>query len=423
MRKLLLSGISLLGAGMAFAQNRFPKPDFESGYQYPDIHYAVPNEDLWLVVDVVALVALMSIVAWAAVKRRTREPILWVSLISVLYFGFFREGCVCSIGSIQNVALALVDDSYRIPWIVFAFFILPIIFAFFFGRVFCAGVCPFGALQDLVHVKDFKIARPIAILLGIVPWVYLAFALLYAVTRSRFIICHLDPFIGIFRMGGDIGMITMGAILLVISVFSGRPFCRFICPYGAILGLISRFSIWKVKITTYPCINCELCHNACPVDAIQAPYSNKVKESRQRGVKRILMYLIVLPLLIVAGALLTRMVSDDLSRSHKDIRLYEMVMAQEENPQDVLNLELEAFYGQGRSIDELAAKCDAIKADFKFYSTIAGAFIGLVIGLTLIQLSTKRTRPHYEIDHAACVACGRCFSYCPQTKKKPETIK
>ena len=401
MRKLLLTGMSLLGLWMAQAQNRFPKPDFESGYQYPDIHYAVPNEDLWLVVDVIMLVLLMGIVAWAAIKRRTREPIFVVSLVSVAYFGFFRSGCVCSIGSIQNVVLALVDGNYQIPWIVFLFFILPILFAFLFGRVFCAGVCPFGALQDLVHVKDFKIARPIAILLGIVPWVYLAFAILYAATRSSFIICHLDPFVGIFRMGGDAGMITLGAILIVLSIFSGRPFCRFICPYGALLGLVSRFSIWKVKITN-------------------PPYANKVKESRQKGVRRVLMYMIVLPVFALAGAFLARMVSDDLSRSNKNVRLYEMVMAQEADPQDVLNLELEAFYGQGRVVEELAAQCEAIKADFKFYSTIIGAFIGLVIGLTLIQLSTKRNRVHYEIDHAACVACGRCFSYCPQTRKKPE---
>ena len=95
MRKLLLTGMSLLGLWMAQAQNRFPKPDFESGYQYPDIHYAVPNEDLWLVIDVIMLVLLMGIVAWAAIKRRTREPIFVVSLVSVAYFGFFRSGCGC----------------------------------------------------------------------------------------------------------------------------------------------------------------------------------------------------------------------------------------------------------------------------------------------------------------------------------------
>ena len=130
--------------------------------------------------------------------------------------------------------------------------------------------------------------------------------------------------------------------------------------------------------------------------------------------------MIVLPRFALAGSFVWRRIIDDLGRTNKNVRLYEMVMAQESDPQDVLNLELEAFYGQGRVVEELAAQCEAIKADFKLYSTIIGAFIGLVIGLTLVRLSTKRNRVHYEIDHAACVACGRCFSYCPQTRKKQE---
>lgn len=90
---------------LAAAQNRFPKPDFESGYQYPDLTYPVPNETLWVWIDLALLVGLMGIVAWAVVRKRTRQPVIWVSVLSVAYFGFFRSGCVCSIGAIQNVSL------------------------------------------------------------------------------------------------------------------------------------------------------------------------------------------------------------------------------------------------------------------------------------------------------------------------------
>lgn len=422
MKRLLYTGMALLFLGQINAQNRFPKPDFESGYEYPDIIYQIPNEGLWVTVDILLLILLMSFVAWAVIKKQTRKPIIWVSIISVAYFGFFRSGCVCSIGSVQNVALALADPSYVLPISVLLFFILPILFAFLFGRVFCAGVCPFGALQEIVNIKNYRLSRAVTNVLGLIPWIYLIFALLYAVTRSGFIICQFDPFVGIFRLGGDIGLITFGVLLLVASLFTGRPFCRFICPYGALLSLFSRVSIWKIQITKKTCINCELCHNACPVDAIKPPYENKVKEERLIGVKRIINYFIILPLMIISGAFLLRSVSAELSRSHKDVRLYDMVMNHEREPMDVLSVELEAFYGHGETIEELTGKYEQIQNDFRLYSTVAGGLIGLVIGISLIGLSLKRTRHQYEIDTADCVACGRCFSYCPQNIQKASTI-
>ena len=423
MRKLKTIA-ALVGCwGIAQAQNRFPKPDFESGYQYPDLQYAVPNETLWVILDLLLLVALMGIVTWALYKRHTRGPIFWVSLISVGYFGFFREGCVCSIGSIQNIALALVDDSYHLPLTVLLFFLLPILFAFLFGRVFCAGVCPFGALQELVNVKNYRISEAITAALKVIPWLYLIFAVLYAVTRSQFIICQFDPFIGIFRLGGDMGLILFGALLLVMSIFTGRPFCRFLCPYGALLSLFSSVSIWKIKLTRKSCINCELCHNSCPVDAIRPPYANKLKESRSTGVRRLLAYFVVLPVMIIAGALLMRMASPNLSRAHKDVRLYDQVIQHEAQPEEELSLELEAFYGQGRSVEEITALYEAKVTEYRFWCTIAGALMGLVIGLALIRLSVKRSRKQYEINHANCVACGQCFNYCPQNKQMNESHK
>ena len=135
-----------------------------------------------------------------------------------------------------------------------------------------------------------------------------------------------------------------------------------------------------------------------------------------QGVKRLLMYFIFLPLMIGASAYVMRYASPGLSSSHKDVKLYEMVMQQETNPQDLIPIELESFLSQGGEAEKLKQKVEIVKEDFKKYSTIAGAFIGLVLGLTLINLSVKRSRKEYEIDHDDCVACGRCFSYCPQNK-------
>jgi len=407
---IVLGVISLTG----LAQNRFPKPDFESGYLYPEHQYFIPHELLWSYLDIAILVLLMGFVAWAVIKKQVRWPVTLVSVLSVAYFGFFRYGCVCAIGGIQNVALSLANNSYSIPLYLLLMFTLPLLFGLLFGRVFCAGVCPFGALQELVNIKNYKLSKAVTGLLGIFPWIYLGFAILFAVTNSRFIICRFDPFVGIFRLGGEFALLLFGALLLVCSVFTGRPFCRFICPYGAILSLISRISFFKVDITKKECINCELCHNACPVDAIHPPYQNKVKEGRGQGVQRILRYMVFLPLMVVTGTIVMALLSKQFSKVHKEVRLYDLVLQNEARPQEVQSLELQAFYGQEKTVEALAAQVFLIQKEFRLYSAIIGAFFGLVIALNLINLSVKRTRKNYEINGAHCVACGRCFKYCPQ---------
>ena len=63
MRRRLSLAVSSLVSLKAMCEARFPKPDFTSGYQYPDIEHGVPLEWLWNVVDIVLLVALMGVVA------------------------------------------------------------------------------------------------------------------------------------------------------------------------------------------------------------------------------------------------------------------------------------------------------------------------------------------------------------------------
>lgn len=421
MRKILLSIASTLVCARGFGEARFPKPDFTSGYQYPEIIHGVPMEQLWNVVDIVLLVAMMIGVAWAAYSRRSRAMIYSTSIISVLYFGFFRSGCVCSIGSIQNVTLALTDPSYHLPWYVILIFLLPIVFTLLFGRVFCAGVCPLGALQELINVRNLRISKAVSATLGIIPWIYLAFTILYAATRSQFLICRFDPFIGIFRLGGDLGIIIFGIALLVMSVFVGRPFCQYLCPYGAVLSIFASLSWKKLGITDKTCINCGLCIRSCPVDAIRTPQTSKMKETRTTGVKRIILFAILLPLFTIAGALLVGKNSDALSKAHKSVYLYEMVVGSKDESVTGKEygepLEVETFNAQGRSIDELKAEVDIIKHQYSIYSYLAGALIGFVIGFKLLKLSLKRSRNTYEINSARCTMCGKCFEYCPQRGK------
>ena len=109
-----------------FAQDRFPRPEFESGYVYPEHQLPLQRGLVWEYIDLAVLIGALSLASWLALKKRSRQGLVWLSVFSLAYFGFFREGCVCSVGSVQNVALALFNDGYAIPLTALLFFIIPL---------------------------------------------------------------------------------------------------------------------------------------------------------------------------------------------------------------------------------------------------------------------------------------------------------
>ncbi|MDX1700693.1 MAG: 4Fe-4S binding protein, partial [Melioribacteraceae bacterium] len=145
-------------SSLAQVVERFPKPDFESGYTRPDIHLTDARSQTLEYVDVLVLFLFLSLASYFGIKQRSRKNIFILVLLSIGYFGFFREGCVCSVGSIQNVTLALFNSEYIIPITVIIFFILPLIFTLLYGRTFCSSVCPLGAIQDVVILKNTTIS-------------------------------------------------------------------------------------------------------------------------------------------------------------------------------------------------------------------------------------------------------------------------
>ncbi|MBA7578918.1 hypothetical protein ES708_20784 [subsurface metagenome] len=270
-KKHILSLVVLLSnPSMVFAQavERFPKPDFQSDYIRPLFQIPEPRSQLFEYIDVFVLFAALSLASYFALKLRSRRKMFLLMIFSLIYFGFFRKGCICPVGSVQNVSLALFNSGYTIPLTVIAFFALPLVFTLFFGRTFCAAVCPLGAIQDAVILKPTSVKSWLAQVLSVFPYMYLGLAILFASTGAGFVICQYDPFVGFFRFGASFNMIVLGISMLLLGTVVARPYCRFLCPYGVVLNWMSRLSKWHATISPSECINCRLCEESCPFGAI-----------------------------------------------------------------------------------------------------------------------------------------------------------
>ncbi len=391
---------------------RFPMPEFESGYTHPLVITPQPQTG-FEIIDAAVLFLALSAAAWLVLRDRSRRGIFALTIFSILYFGFWRKGCVCPVGSLQNIVAGIADPTFPVPIIVMIFFLMPLLFALFFGRVFCAAVCPLGAVQEVVAIRPVIVPSPVERLLGLFPYIYLGLTVLSVTLGAGFIICRFDPFIGFFRQGASFGMLATGGIFLLIGIFIARPYCRFLCPYGVLLSWLSRFSKWHAVIPPTQCTQCRLCEDSCPYGAIHLPMPQDIPESRREGVKRVGLLLLLLPMAIVVGAGTGAAAHQLLSRMHPIVQLAERIAAEDRGEILIEVPESEAFRASEKTTTELYAEARAVTADFKYGSGWLGGFLGLVIGCKLIGLSIVRKRTDYEPDKAACVSCARCFPYCP----------
>ena len=407
---IVFFALSLSSIQVFAQQQRFPKPEFEEGHTQPETLMPEPRANAFEIIDLFVLIAALSLVSWLLIKKRSRKGIFLVSIFSMLYFGFFREGCICSVGSIQNVALAIFNPAYSIPISALLFFTIPLIFTLFYGRTFCAAVCPLGAIQDLVALKPLKLKRWVQKIAGLIPFLYLGLSILYTVTETDFIICRYDPFIGIFRFSGEFFMIALGVLLLITGIFIARPYCRFLCPYGVILNLISRFSKYHVSITPKECIQCRLCEESCPYDAINMPNTEKIDKKNER-IKKYLIIGALLPFMVALGTWTGSKFHKNLASIHPKIQLLNELTAQ--NPNDEPSFEITAFRTSGKTEAQLGEEVKAKLKQFHTGSMVLGAFMGLVFGISLLNLSTFRYQTDYTPDKGNCLSCGRCMDYCP----------
>ena len=415
---LIIVLVLLVNCSSLFGQvkQRFPKPEFQTEYSRPDIYLTDARAQYLEYIDLFVLFIALSLASYFAIKQRSRRNIFILLLVSLGYFGFFREGCVCPVGSVQNVTFAMFNNGYYVPITIVLFFVLPLVFALFYGRVFCSSVCPLGAIQDVVNFKNTKLPVSLNTFLGIIPYLYLGLALLFAANGAGFIICQYDPFVGFFRFGASFNMLLFGFSLLLLGTVVARPYCRFLCPYGVLLKWMSYLSKKHVTITPDYCNNCRLCEDSCPVDAIQLPEEMPKAKDKKSETKKFIYLFVLLPVLMFAGGWIGSKMNVQLSKQHFTVWLTEQIELENQGVISEPSEETKAFRSSGKKFDELKSEALQIQENFVIGGWILGAVIVLILFFKFVNLTIKQKREKYEIDKSECVSCGKCFIYCPYEK-------
>lgn len=250
-----------------------------------------PEADLWPALDIAMLAAVL-LAACVMVRRHTHSKHFWIpAAFTLAYFGFIRGGCICPVGSTANVAIGLAHPE-RVGVSTAVMFLMPLVTAFFMGRVFCSAGCPLGAVQHLAAGKRLlRLPATVERFTRLLPVLALVSTVWLAIRGSCLLVCLLDPYKTAFFFGygwlhhgirffqggmvesrffwvGDAGawLVLAAALLLGFRIY--RPFCRFVCPYGVLLGCLSAVSLKRRHIDPSPCVQCGMCEKECPVQAI-----------------------------------------------------------------------------------------------------------------------------------------------------------
>ena len=143
------------------------------------------------------------------------------------------------------------------------------------GRLYCGRLCAFGALtqlMDLLVPKKWQVTVPATWERNAFYFKYalLAFVLVYYFTTHQILVSrYVEPF-WMFGLSGRPIMWTMLGILLFATVFVRNMYCRFLCPVGATLGLMSYLTVFRIKRWS-ECTNCKICQKTCQWGAIEGP--------------------------------------------------------------------------------------------------------------------------------------------------------
>lgn len=157
------------------------------------------------------------------------------------------------------------------------FIIAVLLLGVLFGPILCGFICPLGTIQEIVGgmgKKIFKnrynnfIPEQMHLKLKYLRYVVMFFVTVVALTSIRFVFADLDPYYGLFnfwKKGVAVTSVVMLTIVLLSALFIERPWCKYLCPYGAFLGVFNKIRVFKLKRDSNTCIGCKKCDKVCPM--------------------------------------------------------------------------------------------------------------------------------------------------------------
>jgi len=261
---------AVLGIDAALAQDG---TEADASWNFEELEEADPSF-IELAADQapeVLLITLFMILATAGFLRKSKSIKYLTLVFSVAYLGIYKSYLL----SITNVLSTLTGKLPLHPEsLAFsALVIFGVVTTVLWGRVYCGRICAFGALTQLIDAvvpSRFQVEIPAALESGAG---YIKYGILfgaigyYLVTDQNAFYRYIEPF-WMFSFEATTALWAGLGVLLVASVFVRNLYCRFLCPLGAALGLLSTLAIFKIKRWS-ECSGCKLCENVCEWGAIR----------------------------------------------------------------------------------------------------------------------------------------------------------
>lgn len=155
---------------------------------------------------------------------------------------------------------------------------LILFLAALFGPVFCGWVCPLGSVQEWIGKAGKRvfgnklnsfIPQKVDKGLGYVRYAVLIMVVFVTARSGYLVFENVDPYNALFSFWREDvalpAMIILGATL-TLSLFTSRPWCKYACPYGAMLGLFNKIRFFKIRRNNSTCVNCKKCDRSCPMN-------------------------------------------------------------------------------------------------------------------------------------------------------------